>query len=167
MARKKKTPETNGSDDESAPRVDPDEATRNYNVAEIKATIQAGFNNLSELDDLIEAAIERHVKPLKDKRTQTWRNLKADSGIARQMLTPDYKKYRIALAQGDNEETGAQNLDDMRIVAEAMREEFARLGIGEQLDGLKLMEGKDDPDGLYDTKPDADDGAEAEPAEAA
>lgn len=110
-----------------------DGPTTGHNVAQINETISAGFEEVYKLDCEIDRAIERHVQKTKDARKKKMRNIKADTNVNLKVLNVGYKTFKMAQDAKNDEETGAETLDMMRIMYGAMQ-------AGEQLDWLSAIE---------------------------
>lgn len=111
-----------------------DGATRGHNVNEILQSIATMNERAYGLEQQIETAVEKHVKPLKDELKKLYRNTKADTLVPIKVLKAHYKLYEMAReAEESEEEEAAETLDGMRLAFEALQH-------GQQLDWLTAVE---------------------------
>lgn len=118
------------------------------NAANRRACIRDGFANLSKIDDQLAAAIEEHIKPIKDARKKILKGLSTDTGIHTTDLTLDYKKFRRQEVSKTFEEEHERDavLDAQREIYEALRE-------GETMDFFRVSEKADEKRGGVFTAP--------------
>lgn len=147
----------------------PEQTEELTNAASRRECIRKGFADLLKLDDQIAAAIEEHVKPIKELRKKTMKGLSTDTGIHTTDLTLDYKKFRRQEVSKTFEEEHERDavLDAQREIYEALRE-------GETMDFFRVSDVADEKRGSVMEKPagpandrpqdDTDDGlADADP----
>lgn len=104
------------------------------NVADRREAISTAFDKIFDIEQDIDAAREKHLKPLTDERTKLWRQLKADTGIERADLEPFYKVHKR------NQYAAGLEGDEAQHVQDNLREVFFAMQKGEQLDFIGAMQ---------------------------
>lgn len=131
-----------------------DGPTTGHNVADIHAAIQKCNQKAHSLQQQIDAAVEKYVKPLKDEQTKLFRNTKADTTVPIKVLKAHYKLFHMAREAANDEDNGPEVLDAMRITFEGMQK-------GGQLDWLEAVDMTQDASGpppfMQDTATDTGD----------
>lgn len=117
--------------------ADTEEPQELVNAEARRQVIRDGFANVLDLEQQIAVLTEKHIKPLKDKKTKAWRTLKADTNIPRREMRPAFDQYKLVA------EALADDGDDVDadLVMDNCREIHAALGIGESVDWVKLLNG--------------------------
>lgn len=106
------------------------------NVGALNDAVIKAFNEMLALDRQIDEETERHLKPLKEAKTKTLRNLKADTTISSTDINLFYrmwKRQQQAIEGFVDEADKDKVLDDMRTL-------FNALADGEMLDFVDLLE---------------------------
>ncbi len=97
-------------------------ANKHHNKAARAATQRAAFHEIYELEMEIERLTATHIKGLKERRTELWRTLKADTNITQKVLKANYAPYKLARQAQEDEENGDKTLDDLKESFEALHE---------------------------------------------
>lgn len=117
-----------------AKRLKPETPTVGHNAAARAEAINTTFADILAIEAELEKLKAEHIKPLQDKRTKMWRNLKADTQIDSTDLQLFYKVFkRDRLAREMADEDGDRILDNLREV-------FGALKTGQQLDWISASE---------------------------
>ncbi|MGC2853934.1 hypothetical protein ACM64Y_00530 [Novispirillum sp. DQ9] len=119
----------------------------------LPAAIKSGFAHIYSHESQIAALKAKHITPLADEVTATWRGLKKDTGIERKDLKlfyDIYKRQRMA-------EDLADELDRERIL-DNLRMAFNALQQGEMLSFLEALEAADQVQAAHDGRAGAGDG---------
>ena len=98
------------------------------NVNARRDCISKGFKDIYKIEEEIAEKTEEHIKPLKDERTKTWRNLKKDVDIPRKVLDLQYRQYKAVRAAGEDGED-----DEFDILVDHLRELHLALHPGETI----------------------------------
>ena len=126
MARKMKR----SGGEEQRGEIDPETGkTVLHNVQARAVCIQNGFKTRLELERMIDALVEEHIKPVKDDLKKAKKNLSADTGIDATDLN---NQYRIFKRQ--EEAKAMENENDRNRILDNQREAFNALKVGEMLD---------------------------------
>lgn len=144
MATRKSTGRGNGAaadqpiDVTSADEPDEDSGPLT-NVEALHDCIKMGFDDLYVVEKQIKAKEAEVLSGLKAQRTKLWRQLKADTGITRKLLSVEYARYKLVrqAADGSDEdaEAYAETQDNLRTVHMALFK-------GESVDWVKALEGR-------------------------
>ncbi len=136
MARKAKT---NGSDDDLGAAG----TSLEHNAGARADYLKSKFPALFAIDMRIEAAREKHLKPLTDDRTKLKRDMNADLDMKGADITPLYALYKRQemVKQFDDEGERDNSLDTLREVWDALSQ-------GGQLDFVTAIETADDGTGF-------------------
>ena len=122
-----------GAGDDDSGRV-----TEQHNVAAREALIQTTYQKFVKFNEEERDAIDEYVRPIREERTKLMRTAKADTGIPIGVLKAQFKIAEMAKFAATNEEenSNAATIDDMREV-------FAALKKGGQLDFTTVVDGSD------------------------
>lgn len=103
------------------------------NLSAQKAVIRKGFKDLYDIDQRMDAAIVKHIEPIRQERRDTWKKLKSDTDIDREDMDLAYKLWKREREAADFEEADARDRvqDNLRTIFAALRE-------GEQLGFLDI-----------------------------
>lgn len=117
----------NGSapETENGPRI-------GHNVEARAVALRKAFDDIFQTEAEIDRQVNTHVAPLREHRTEAWKNLKNDVNMKPAVLRAQYAAYKMARQA---HEAGANDvLDDMR-------EAFQALHHGETLDWVAAVTG--------------------------
>jgi hypothetical protein len=105
----------------------------NYNLGNIKDSIREALKKIYAEECEIAALREQHLKPHTDERTRLWRELKADTTIAREDLKHVYGLLKRIWEADDAEEVDAD------LVRENIRTAFAAMAEDGTLDFISAL----------------------------
>ena len=99
------------------------------------AALQSGFGQMYDLDKQINSAIEKHVKPLRDEKSELTALLKERTGIERKDINAVYGIFKRAKStlEMDDEDHGAEVRSNLQLAWEAI---FP----GDQLDFMQAFD---------------------------
>jgi hypothetical protein len=120
-------PRRNGHEPETTdgPRI-------GHNVEARAVALRKAFDDIFQTEAEIDRQVATHVAPLREHRTEAWKNLKNDVNMDSKVLRAHYAQYKMARAA---QESGANDvLDDMR-------EAFQALHHGQTLDWVAAVTG--------------------------
>lgn len=118
MARRKKKSESTNPED----HADVEGTGTQTNAGQRREAINAYFETRYNTDKKIEAAVERHVKPLRDERNQVNKEFRNDYGFREADLHGQYLDYkrRRDIELFDDEGEREQASDNMHEIYEAL-----------------------------------------------
>lgn len=103
-----------------------------HNVDARRAAMRSAFDDIYQTEAEIDRQVATHVQPLREHRTEAWKNLKNDVNMKPAVLRAEYNRYKMA--RKAHEEGAHDVLDDMR-------EAFNALHQGETLDWVAAVTG--------------------------
>lgn len=106
------------------------------NTASLGATIQSAFKKLLIIDREIADLEAQHIAPLKEDRTEAWRQLKTDTDLNRKDLALLY-----AIFKRDKEAADLEDESEREKVRDGLRAGYEALQEGQMLSFLTVVDG--------------------------
>lgn len=111
--------------------LNPESASAQHNVGARRDRLNDSFDIVFNLEMQIAAAIEEHVKPLRDKKNKEMRELRADLDMHGADIKPLYDLYKRKRLVDTFEDD-----DDRNKSLDSLRETYQALSEGGQLDWI-------------------------------